>query len=150
MKLLKHFYKSNRHMKLAVILAPLLAIGGYILTGILLEKKIDAQPGTAKAMTLQPGCHLLTDKCELLHREIAANIAIEETQGTQVFYLATSVAIRGALLSTNDSEPQPMINRGTAKRWKLELDQSIVQGTPIRLALVGKKHQYFAEIPADR
>jgi len=83
MTLLKHFHQSNRHIKLAIILAPLLAIGGYILTGILLEEKIDAQPGTAKAMTLQPDCHLLSDKCELLHREIAANIAIEEKRGKQ-------------------------------------------------------------------
>ncbi len=54
------------------------------------------------------------------------------------------------MLSTGDSEPQPMTNRGTAKRWKLELDHPIAQGTPVRLALVGEKHQYFAEIPADR
>ncbi|WP_457667573.1 hypothetical protein [Thiolapillus sp.] len=150
MTLLKHFHQSNRHIKLAIILAPLLAIGGYILTGILLEEKIDAQPGTAKAMTLQPDCHLLSDKCELLHREIAANIAIEEKRGKQIVYLATSVAIRGALLSAGDSRPQPMTNRGTAKRWKLELDHSVAEGTPVRLALAGKKHQYFAEIPANR
>ena len=150
MKLLEHFYRANRHVKLAVILAPLLAIGGYILTGILLEKKLDTQPGTAKAMTLQPDCHLLTDRCELLHREIAANIAIEEKQGKQVFYLATSVAIRSALLAIGDSAPRSLNSRGSAKRWKLELERPVTQGAAVRLALVGDRHQYFAEIPVYR
>jgi len=150
MKLLKQFYKSNRHVKLAVILAPLLAIGGYILAGVILDEKIEKQPGTAKAMTLQPDCHLLTDVCELLHREIAANIVIEEKQGKYLVYLATSVPVRRALLSIGDTDPAIMVTRGTAKAWKLVLQQPITERTPVRLVLIGDKHQYFAEIPANR
>lgn len=148
MGLVKRFYQSNRHVKLAVILAPLLAIGGYIMTGILLDEKIEEQPGTSKAMTLQPDCHLLTDVCELLHREIAANIAIEERQGVQLVYLATSVPIQGALLSVGDSDPGAMRWRGTAKRWVLELSQPVAENTMIRLAIAGDKNRFFAEIPA--
>jgi hypothetical protein len=150
MKLFKRFYQSNRHVKLAVILAPLLAIGGYILTGILLDEKIEEQPGIAKAMALQPDCHLLSGVCELLHREIAANIAIEEKQGKQLVYLATSVPIQGALLSVDDSKPSPMLSRGTAKRWVLELQQPVVDNTLVHLALAANKNQFFAEIPASR
>ncbi len=150
MKLFKRFYQSSRHVKLAVILAPLLAIGGYILTGILLDEKIEEQPGTAKAMTLQPDCHLLSGVCELLHREIAANIAIEEKQGKQLVYLATSVPIQGALLSVDDSKPSPMLSRGTAKRWVLELQRPVVENDVIRLVLAGDKNRYFAEIPVNR
>ncbi|WP_456377714.1 hypothetical protein [Thiolapillus sp.] len=148
MKLLKRFYQSSGHMKLAVILAPLLAIGGYILSGIYLEEKIQEQPSTAKAMHLQPGCHLLTGVCELLHREIAANIAIEEKQGSQLVYLATSVPLRGALLSVGDMEPESMRNRGTPKRWVLELRQPVAENSVIHLVLAGDKNQFFAEIPA--
>ncbi len=150
MKLLKHFYRSGRHVKLAVILAPLLAIGGYILTGIYLDEKIEEQPGAAKAMMLQPGCHLLTGVCELLHREIAANIAIEEKQGKQFVYLASSVALQGVLLSVDDSKPASMLSRGSAKRWVLELQQPVTENAVIRLAIAGGKNRFFAEIPAIR
>lgn len=148
MKLLKRFYQSNRHVKLAVILAPLLAIGGYIMTGILLDEKIEEQPGTAKAMTLQPDCHLLSGVCELLHREIAVNIAFEEKQEKQLVYLATSVAIRGAVLSIGEENPVPMLSRGSTKRWALELQQPVVENTVVRLVVAGDKNKYFAEIPA--
>ncbi len=150
MKLFKRFYQSNRHVKLAVILAPLLAIGAYITTGILLEEKVQEQPGADKAMALQPDCHLLTKVCELLHREIAANITIEEKEGRQLVYLATSIPIRGALLSVGDEKPSPMLSRGTAKGWVLELQRPVVENDVIRLVLAGDKNRYFAEIPANR
>ncbi len=150
MKLLKRFYQSGRHVKLAVILAPLLAIGGYILTGIYLDEKIEEQPGITKALMLQPDCHLLTGVCELLHREIAANIAIEEKQGKQLVYLASSVPLKGILLSVGDGEPASMLSRGTAKRWVLELQQPVTENTVIRLAIAGGKNRFFAEIPAIR
>ncbi|HDK37975.1 MAG TPA: hypothetical protein ENG92_03050 [Thiolapillus brandeum] len=150
MKLLKYFYQSNRHIKLAVILAPLLAIGTYVITGILLDEKIEKQAGTSKAMQLQPDCHLLSGVCELQHREIAANIAVEDKQGKQLVYLATSVPIQGALLSIRDAAPSPMRSRGTAKRWVLELQQRVGENDVVRLALASDKNRYFAEIPATR
>ncbi|WP_456412257.1 hypothetical protein [Thiolapillus sp.] len=150
MKLLKRFYQSSLHIKLAVILAPLLAIGGYILAGIYLDEKIEEQPGTAKAMQLQPGCRLLTHVCELLHREIAANIAIEEKQGAQLVYLATSVPLRGALLSVGEAAPASMRSRGTAKRWVLELQEPVAENAVVRLALATDKNHFFAEIPVSR
>jgi hypothetical protein len=150
MKLLKYFHQSNRHMKLAVILAPLLAIGGYIMTGILLEKKLEAQPGTAKAMTLKQDCQLLTGVCELLHREIAANIGIEVKQGKQFVYLATSTPIQGALISTELTAPKNMLSRGDPKHWVLELHQQILPGNNIRLVLAGPKNKFFIEIIANK
>lgn len=147
MGLVKRFYQSNRHMKLAIILAPLLAIGGYILAGIYLDDKMDAQQGTDKPLSLQPGCQLLTGVCELLHREIAVNIAIEEKDGRQLFYLSASTPLRGVLAAFGDSPPLPMLSRGDEKKWVLEPQNPIVPGTQVKLAISGDKNRYFAEIP---
>ncbi|MEE9385847.1 MAG: hypothetical protein V3V08_20750 [Nannocystaceae bacterium] len=148
MKLLTRFYQANGHIKLAVVLAPLLAIGGYILAGSYAESKVAAQPSAAKQMALQRGCQLLSGVCELLHREIAANVGIEDEQGEQVVYLATSVALRGALISVGDARPVAMVRRGTAKRWMLNLDERMTEDTVIRLVLAAEKHSFFAEVPA--
>ncbi|WP_456447649.1 hypothetical protein [Thiolapillus sp.] len=147
MGLVKYFYRSNRHVKLAVILAPLLAIGGYILTGIYLDDKIEAQPALDKPLTLQPGCHLLSGVCELLHREIAVNVAVEKKNGQAFFYLSTSTPIRGAIIAFANSEPRSMLSRGDSKKWLLELQSPVHTGQTAKLVISGDKHRYFAEIP---
>lgn len=147
MGLVKRFYQSNRHVKLAIILAPLLAIGGYILTGIYLDDKIKAQPGVDKPLTLQPDCHLLTGVCELLHREIAVNAAIEEKDGKQLFYLSTSTPTIGVLVAFGDKPPLPMLSRGDMKKWVLEIQKPVVPGGQVKLVISGGKNRYFAEIP---
>ena len=149
MGLIKRFYQSNRHMKLAIILAPLLAIGGYILAGIYLDDKMDAQQGTDKPLTLQPDCHLLTGVCELLHREIAVNIAVEKRDGQAFFYLSTSTPIKGAIIAFADSPPQSMLSRGDSKKWLLELQPPVHSGQTAKLVISGGKHRYFAEIPVS-
>ena len=150
MGLVKRFYQSNRHMKLAIILAPLLAIGGYILAGIYLDDKMDAQQGTDKPLSLQPGCQLLTGVCELLHREIAVNIAIEEKDGRQLFYLSASTPLRGVLAAFGDSPPRNMLSRGDTKKWVLELQNPVHNGQTAKLVISGGKHRYFAEIPVSK
>jgi len=150
MGLVKRFYQSNRHVKLAIILAPLLAIGGYILAGIYLDDKIDTQPGVDRPLTLQPDCHLLTGICELLHREIAVNIAIEEKDGRQLFYLSSSTPIQGVLAAFGDNPPLPMHSRGDTKKWVLEPRRPVIPGNQVKLAISGGKNRYFAEIPVTK
>jgi hypothetical protein len=150
MGLIKRFYQSNRHVKLAIILAPILAIGGYILTGIYLDDKIDAQPTMDKPLALQPDCHLLTGVCELLHREIAVNVAVEEKNGQQLFYLSTSTPIKGALVAFSDrQEPRPLYRRGDKRKWVLDIRDPVHQGQRAKLVISGDKHRYFAEIPVS-
>ncbi len=149
MGLVKRFYQSNRHVKLAIILAPLLSIGGYILAGIYLDDKIEARPGADKPLALQPGCHLLTDVCELLHREIAVNLAMEERDGRQLFYLSASTPVRGVLAALGDSPPEAMLSRGDPKKWVLEIRQPVTPGSQVKLVVSADKNRYFAEIPVE-
>ncbi|BAO43991.1 hypothetical protein [Thiolapillus brandeum] len=151
MGLIKRFYQSNRHVKLAIILAPMLAIGGYILTGIYLDDRIDAQPTMDKPLALQPDCHLLSGVCELLHREIAVNVAMENEGGQRLFYLSTSTPIKGTLVAFTDQQaPRPMHRRGGDNRkWVLEIREPIHEGQRVKLVISGNKHRYFAEIPVS-
>jgi hypothetical protein len=147
MGLVKRFYQSNRHVKLAIILAPMLAIGAYILAGIYLDKRIETQPLADKPLKLQPDCHLLSDVCELLHREIAVNIAVENDRGQPLFYLSTSTPIKGVLAAFGDSRPRAMLSRGDPRKWVLTVTEGIPEGSRVKLAISGDKNRYFAEVP---
>ncbi len=148
MGFIKHFYQSNRHLKLAIILAPLLAIGAYVITGIYLDRKIAEHPGSAQALHLQPGCRLLSNVCELLHREIAINIALEsDADGKQWFYLSSSTPISGALVSFENRQPLPLLSRGDARKWVVETRQPVQPKSMAQLAVTTPKNRFFAEIP---
>ncbi|WP_456375814.1 hypothetical protein [Thiolapillus sp.] len=147
MGLVKRFYQSNRHVKLAIILAPMLAIGAYILTGIYLDERIENRPLADKPLKLQPDCHLLSDVCELLHREIAVNIAVENKEGKTLLYLSASTPVKGVLVAFADTPPQAMFNRGDPEKWVLPVTQDISAGSRLKLVISGEKKRYFAEIP---
>lgn len=149
MGLIKKFTLSSSHTKIAIIVAPLLAIGGYILADHYASKKEAELSSQVKPLTLQSGCRLLGGVCELLHREIAINISAESGPTTTV-YLRASTAIDGALLSSTGQQPMAMERRGDNERWKALLPYPLEEETAIQLAIVAGERRYYAEIPARK
>ena len=150
MGLIRKYTQASPHLKIALVVAPLLAVGGYILAGFY---QPDAQPepvAQQDATALQPSdeCRLLEDVCRLLHREIAVNISASPTQeGSTLILLAASVPLKGALVSAGDHQPVAMTIRNGNKRWKATLPYPLHQSDQLHLALGSGERRYYAEIP---
>ncbi len=151
MGLIRKFTAASPHLKIALIVAPLLAIGGYIIADLY---RPAAEPPAAHrgpgALQVSKNCHLLGDVCELLHREIALNMSARpRDDGSTLVYLSASVPLEGAILASGGKQPIAMETRGTPKRWKALLPYPVHPGDSLRLAVVSGERRYFAEIPAS-
>ena len=151
MGLIRKFTAASPHLKIALIVAPLLVIGGYIVADLYRPREAPPpQPRTASELQVPEECRLLGGVCELLHREIAANIGAElEENGRTRIYLATSVPLEGALLAGEQQDPVTMVSRRDARHWQALLPYPLREGDRLRLALVSGKRRYFAEIPVQ-
>jgi len=154
MGLIRKFTATNPHLKIALVVAPLLMVGGYIIAD-LFEPSATPEPtesaNSAKPLAVDEECRLLGEVCELLHREIAVNISAEPGPGsTTLVYLSTSVPVDGVLVTREEAPPTRMTARGSSKRWKAELPYALAEGERVRLALVRGEHSYFAEITARK
>ena len=151
MGLIKKFTTASPHLKIALVVAPLLAVGGYIIADFYrpAAEPVDRQGGGS--LQVSENCRLLGDLCKLLHREIAANLsATVRENGQTLVYLGTSVPLEGAVIASDDREPVVMETRGSARRWKATLPYAVHEGDRIRLAMVSGDRRYFAEITARR
>lgn len=152
MGLIQKFTAASPHLKIALIVAPLLVIGGYIAADLFRPEEAPVAPGqTTSAMQVSEKCRLLGGVCELLHREIAANLGatLQEDGGTLI-HLATSVPLAGALIAGEQQEPVTMQSRGNDKRWKALLPYPLQEGDRLRLAMVSGERRYYAEITVRR
>lgn len=152
MGLIRKFTAASPHLKIALVVAPLLAIGGYIIADLY---RPAAQPPAADrgpgSLQVSKNCHLLSDVCELLHREIALNMSarLQDDDHTLV-YLSASVPLEGAIIASGEKQPIVMETRGGPKRWKALLPYPVHEGDALRLAVVSGERRYFAEITATR
>ncbi len=145
MGLIRRFTRLSPHLRLALILTPLLGLGGYLLAGLFTPAP-DA-PADDRPRAIEPAgpCRLRGGVCRLLHREIAVNLGTP-ADDPGLLYLATSVPIEGALVSLDDAPPQPMQRRDNAKHWQLRLAHPPGLGSRLRLALATDQHRYYAEL----
>jgi hypothetical protein len=151
MALIEKFTRASPHLKIALVVAPLLLVGGYILAGFYQPGPTTETPPasarTGSALEVPQGCHLPGGVCELLHREIALNLSATPEGNSTLIYLAASVPLEGVLVAGGEHSPTSMVNRGTPKRWKATLPYLLQRGDSLRLAVVSGERRYFAEIP---
>gem|GEM_PF-2769045 len=147
MGLIRKFTSANPHLRIALIVAPLLAVGGYIAAGLLGGAEPAGKTPTDRALRVDAACALLGGVCRLLHREIAVNLGAVEKGGATLVYLRASVPIEGALLAKDAAAPLSMAPRQDRQRWQLRLPYPLAEGDRLRLALSADGRHYYAEIP---
>ncbi len=151
MGLIRKFTAASPHLKIALVVAPLLAVGGWIAADLLFPASGPSETRqTDEPLRLNGECRLPGGVCELLHREIAVNLGAEPLAGGAArILLRATVPLKGALVARNDEAPVAMTPRGDATRWQARLDAPLAPGDRLRLAVVTESgRRYWAEIPA--
>ncbi len=147
MGLIRKYTQLSPHLRLALIVAPLLLVGGYLLAGFYQPGPDDKPNDAPRALQLSGSCRLPGEVCRLLHREIAVNVGAEQQGKITEIYLATSVPLQGAVVGLENTTPVTMTTRGSLKRWKARLLRPLRPGDHLHLALVTRDHRYFADLP---
>lgn len=145
----------NRHTKLAIILAPFLAIGGYIATDY--YAKIQSETERFLKLAPQGECYILKDECKLGNGKFMISLA--EKNGA--IHLATTHPIDHAVISLVSGSSGTNPNIENEKLYQLKQNKNRLNWTldtrltdtpkldainTLRLLITIKKTSYLAEI----
>ena len=135
----------NKHTKLAILVAPFLAVGGYILSDLYLEN----QAQELRLFNLKPesSCNILAQQCVLTSGDFQINVYDEN--GTT--YINSTYPLDKATLflvdKDNQSTSYPLAMKDNAYYWgrQTPLNQSTKAKQKIRLIAQVKGGQYISE-----
>lgn len=147
----------NKHTTIAILIAPFLALGGYILADIYSNNNEDTD--TDKKLVVTNECRPVNNQCEILGVGMEMRLKFESTPSyqrllpieliseTSLDDVAMSLVIAGEELA-----PVKMQDTGDKKRWTIEI---MPNSTPsasnirVRLAVSYKAALHLADFPVE-
>ena len=138
----------NRHLKLAIFIAPFLAVGSYVMTGYFIaEEQQGENHGT---MRLAGSCLPNENACLFVSSEVELKLISNEKQGQQQLAIISTQDINSLSvgLGQNGTFKQfSMMKTDTNRYWqiKLEKQDTIKNFNQVRMAFTFKSTSYFAQ-----
>ena len=148
----------SRHLKIAFIVAPFLAIGGYALVDqyqhYQLQKQAKAlyplRVAGACRLTPEGGCLLRSDTLEVRLKTVDV-----KADGSLTLLLQSSLPLEGGKLGygrSGEAVPQRSLRRAEdARHWLVSIpasDLTLNDRLDLRMVLVGGERVYLAEVEA--
>ena len=146
---------KNKHIIVAMLVAPVLAIIAYFATDhIVSEKPHKVQQGQAYKLAANPNCRYPSGQCTLRNGDIEINVRLERiSDATLKLVLKSSTPIQQALASfaTESTEPQPTTLYRSAvdvDTWNAEFRQTGIENSTMRLVVEISGSKFYAETAA--
>ena len=143
--------KMNKHTKLAILIAPFLAIGGYVATDYYDKYKINQT--RYHQITVQGDCDIEKGKCLLK----GAGLLLEYSRNGTVTHLESNFPLDTAaiaIVNHEDEAPHNLTPASDKKNWTIDTaDYSIPatnQPLKIRLIVSANDHLFFSEFENSR
>ncbi len=138
----------NRHLKLAFFIAPLLAVGSYVMTGYFISE--EHQGENHGSMRLAGSCLPSENACLFVSPEVELKLISNEKQGQQQLAIVSTQDINNLSLGLghNDTFKQfPMMKTDNNRYWQIKLDKqdNLKNFNQIRMAFTIKSISYFAQ-----
>ena len=143
----------NKHKRIAILVAPLLVIGGFIAADYYQQRQAEKLP----RLQASGDCRPLQGSCRLEAGELQLNISMQqpEQQGFFTLVLDSSQPLEDVLIAVGNGNPDAMPVRleagDQAMHWQkpLLLDRQLnIEKLILRLVVTYKGINYFAEISA--
>ena len=144
----------NRHVIIALLLAPLLAVLAWFAVGALFgEKPRSPRPGEIYPLLEQSGCRYAGGACELENADLRVGLSYSEESGGGI-ELTSSHALDSVLMSVarpeEDTGPRVMEAADEAgRRWRLAIGPRPHRRERIRVVLSRAGVAYVAEASTE-
>lgn len=142
---------KNRHVIIAMFVAPLLALGAYFLTDFIVsEDSIAAEEGQAYPMVAKSNCRYQSGVCTLANGEIELKVrVIQEADGSDVLMLKSNRNIEGAKIAllTDFYEGSPvdlLASRNGDVIWSTALTENKSDVQELRVAVKSEGVMFYA------
>jgi hypothetical protein len=142
---------TNKHVIIAMIVAPILAVLAWIAVGQLAgEKAAPARPGQSYPLVEKSNCRYPSGACDLENEDFKLRLTVEEGPGGAHMVLSASHPLEGVVLSVAlpDSEQPPSGMRATdgqGIQWRIGLESMPAAEERIRLVAHAAGSSYFGE-----
>ncbi|MEM8562335.1 MAG: hypothetical protein AAGF57_08885 [Pseudomonadota bacterium] len=143
---------SNRHIVIALIVAPMLALLAWFFAGKLSgEQPLAAQHGQSYPLLAKSNCRRTGGVCDLVNEEF--RLKLTRSNDRRGLLLLASHPLQGVLVAVGpDGEaesPIPMRQvNGEGTQWRLDFAATPQSQHAVRVAAVANGARYFAETTA--
>lgn len=142
--------QTNKHMIVAMIVAPILAIISYFATDyIISEPPVSAQAGESYALLARPNCRYQSGACTLKNGDVELNLrlAFEESVG-EVLLATSNMPLTGVKIAiagnTALEQPVDLVATGPENTaWILPLQSPVSRGSELQLAMESSGRLFY-------
>jgi hypothetical protein len=145
---------KNKHVVIALIVAPILSILAWFAVGHLIgEKPHAAEEGTTYALVARSNCRYASGSCDLHNSEFRLTLEPEMLAASSVaLTLTASHSLQSAALGLVESgsaeAPAPMTaTDNTGTNWQGLIPRPATPDALIRVAVTAQGATWYAEIP---
>jgi hypothetical protein len=146
---------KNKHVILAMFVAPVLAIIAYFATDrIVAEKPHQAQQGNSYKLAARSNCRYKSGQCTLHNGDIEVNVRVEPVSDAAIkLILQSNTPLTSALaafaVAGSDVQPGSLYPAGAqTNTWNAEFRLADIEKTTLRLVLKISDSIFYAETPA--
>jgi len=142
---------TNKHVVIAVIVAPLLAVMAWFAAGKFTGESPEAAvPGQSYPLVEKSNCRYASGACDIQNEEFRLRLTPGES-GNSELLLTSSHPLDGVVLGVGlpDQETQPAAMRaadGQRLEWRLQLGAAPLPVQRIRLVALAHGSSYFADV----
>ena len=143
---------KNKHVVVALIVAPILSILAWYAVGNLVgEKPSAAEPGKTYKLVARSNCRYASGSCDLHNADFELTIVPDMLTASSVALTMTSShALQTAAIGLADDNagPAPMTPAGAdGMRWQGLLPRPASSDQSIRVAVTAQGATWYAEVP---
>ncbi len=145
---------KNKHFVIALIIAPLLAIGAYVATDYHLKEKPKlAKAGQSYSLAAQSNCRYASGVCTLKNADIELQLHTTLGQDKALsVQLESNLPLQRALIAFSkadqQTEPQLMQVGADSSQWQITSVLPRPEDSVMRLVVLINNASYFVETPA--
>jgi hypothetical protein len=146
---------KNKHLILAMFVAPILAIIAYFATDyVVSEKPHQAQQGNTYKLAAKSNCRYQSGQCTLQNGDVEVNITVERIAESMIeLTLRSSLPaqkVMASFVDDNNAEQPVMMLSDTAANtlWHAQFNIADPQQATLRLVVELSGALFFAETPA--
>lgn len=147
---------KNKHVVIAMLVAPILALISYFAVDALVsEKPHAAKPGDRYALVEKPNCRYSSGQCGLKNGDFELTLTTEWREADRMLLMLKSVVpLEGALVAlvepgdaaSDEERPLEMVSEDNdGLRWSLELPKPDPESDRLRVVVSSNKTLYYGD-----
>ncbi|MFV8819605.1 hypothetical protein [Haliea sp. E17] len=144
---------TNKHVVVALLVAPILSILAWFAVGNLIgEKPHAAKPGEVYSLLEKSNCRYESGACDLVNGNVSLQLKVLGSAASPLLELQSNVSLQAVAVAVvpegagDDVPPQTMRSvSGDNTLWQLSLAAPLAEGERLRLVAVTPNNRFTAE-----